>query len=338
MRRIASAAVSVALMITGVFATPASAGSETACDPPDPPCWHVQVGSGGLTGGAFDGRAGNAFYPGTIAVHAGDRIVFTPVSPHTVTFNPPPTFKFVLFAPTHSAGTLDSPTAFVNSGFNPFAPPSPFTLTVDAGLPAGSYKYICLLHVGMSGTVNVLSGELPRTDAEYGAIAQREIARDLATAAKIAAEARENNDDEDGAPTVSVGVGNNRVTNLRFFPSPITIHVGQTVTFLKTHDPTEPHTVSFGPPPPPLVPPELAELFPAGSTTTGNPFTTLVHSGWLQTKKQVDFYAFASSPFPLRPVVARTKFKVTFTAIGEYDYICAIHDDAGMKAKVIVVR
>jgi len=327
MQRIATAAVSAALMITGVFATPASA--TTTCDPPN--CWHIQVGSDGFTGGAFDGRGGNAFYPGTIAVHPGDRIVFTPVSPHTVTFNAPPIFKFFLFAPTASSGTLGSPGDLVNSGFNPGAPPSPFTLTVGGGLPPGSYKYICLLHRGMSGTVNVLplSERLPKTDAEYGVIASREIARDLATAAEIAAEARENNEDEDGAPTVSVGAGNKRVTNLRFFPSTVTIHVGQTVTFVKTHDPTEPHTVSFGP----EVGPPPREFFPAGPITTASP-STQVHSGWLLTKEQVDFYGFASSPFA--SVVARTKFKVTFTAAGEYDYICAIHDEVGMRAKVIV--
>ena len=52
------------------------------------------------------------------------------------------------------------------------------------------------------------------------------------------------------------------------------------------------------------------------------------------TQKQIDFYGFASSPFSA--VVARTKFKVTFTAAGVYDYICAIHDDVGMRARVIV--
>lgn len=323
MRRIASAAVSAALMVTASLATPASATSGTT--------WHVQVGSGGFTGGAFDGRAGNAFYPGTIAVHPGDTVVFTPVSPHTITFNPPPVFKFFLFAPTASSGTLGSPGDFVNSGFDPTAPPSPFTLTIGGSLPPGRYKYICMLHLGMSGTVKVLplSEATPKTDAEYGAIASREIARDLATAAEIAADARENDEDEDGAPTVSVGAGNKRVTNLRFFPSTVTVHLGQTVTFQK-NDPTEPHTVSFGPEPGP--PP--AEFFPAGPTTTGSP-STQVHSGWLLTQKQVDFYGFASSPFA--SVAAKTKFKVTFTAAGRYDYICAIHDQAGMKATVIVL-
>jgi plastocyanin len=322
MRRIAAAAVSAGLMITTIFATPASATST--------PPWHVQVGSGGFTGGAFDGRGGNAFYPGTIAVHPGDKILFNLVSPHTVTFNAPPVFKFALFSPTASAGTLAKPGDFVNTGFDPTAPPSPFTLTIGGSLPPGSYRYICMLHSGMAGTIKVLplSERLPKTDDEYAAIASREIARDLATAAEIAAEAKENDEDEDGSPTVSVGAGDRRVTNIRFFPATVRIHVGQTVTFVKTHDPTEPHTVSFGP----EVGPPPTEFFPAGPTTTGSP-STQVHSGWLLTQKQVDFYAFAASPFP---VAARTKFRVTFTAPGEYDYICAIHDQAGMRAKIIV--
>jgi plastocyanin len=185
--------------------------------------------------------------------------------------------------------------------------------------------------MGMAGTIDVLplSESLPKTDAEYGSIASREIAKDLETAAEIAAEANQN--DEDGGPTVSVGAGNKRVTNLRFFPSTLNIRVGQTVTFLKTHDPTEPHTVTFGA----EVGPPPAELFPAGPTSTGSP-STQVHSGWLQTQKQVDFYNFASGGPPWSAVVARTKYKVTFTAPGVYDYICAIHDDAGMRATVIV--
>src|SRR5437867_2422126 len=194
MRRIVTAAVSAALMITASFAAPASATGAT---------WHVQVGSGGFTAGAFDGRGGNAFYPGTIAVHPGDTVLFNPVSPHTITFNAPPVFKFFLFAPftpTHSAGTLASPSDFVSSGFDPAAPaPSPFTLTIGNSLPPGSYKYICMLHLGMAGTIDVLplSESLPKTDAEYGAIASREIARDLETAAEIAAEANQNDEDED---------------------------------------------------------------------------------------------------------------------------------------------
>jgi len=33
-----------------------------------------------------------------------------------------------------------------------------------------------------------------------------------------------------------------------------------------------------------------------------------------------------------------TRFRVTFTAPGTFNYICALHDDLGMKGTVIVHR
>src|SRR5207244_8474431 len=88
-----------------------------------------------------------------------------------------------------------------------------------------------------------LSQAPPKSRAQYDASAQREIARDLDTLADLAAKA--NKRDEDG-PIVLAGAGDKRVSNLRFFPATINVRVGQTVTFLKTKDPTEPHTVTFG--------------------------------------------------------------------------------------------
>jgi len=32
-----------------------------------------------------------------------------------------------------------------------------------------------------------------------------------------------------------------------------------------------------------------------------------------------------------------TRFRITFTKPGAYPYICALHDDLGMKGKVIVL-
>jgi plastocyanin len=206
------------------------------------------------------------------------------------------------------------------------APGDSYKLTFN--VPAGRYKLICGLHLGMTETIDVLpaSESLPNSDAQYQAIAQREIARDLATAAEIAADARENDEDEDGTPTVFAGAGNRRVTNLAFFPSTVTIRVGQKVAFLKTQDPTEPHTVLFGIEPSGEVAPLIAS---GGNTYNG---TGTVNSGFLSTKAQYHYYQLTGTPLP----VAVTKFTVTFTKAGTWDYICALHDGAGMRGKVIV--
>jgi plastocyanin len=225
---------------------------------------------------------------------------------------------------------ITSATQRANSGIFGFGPGDAYTLTFTSSLPAGSYTVICGLHLGMTETIHVLppSAALPKNDAEYRAIAQREIARDLAALAEIAADARENNEDEDGSPGVLVGAGNKRVSNLRFFPEAITVHVGQTVTFLKTQDPTEPHTVTFGTEPADPV----AQLMAYGGSTYSG--TENISSGFMSTKAQYNFFQLTGTPLP----VALLKYKVTFTAVGDFSYICVLHDGAGMRGTVHVVR
>src|SRR5437870_9362752 len=169
----------------------------------------------------------------------------------------------------------------------------------------------------MTEVIDVLprSQPLPKADAQYGAIAQAQITRDLATAADIAAEAAQGTVAVVGCPRVLVGAGNKRVSNLRFFPQTPTIHVGQTITFLKTHDPTEPHTVTFGP----ENPDPFLQLLPSGGNTYDG--TGTVNSGFLSTKKQYAYYQLAGV-FP----PPTTRFRVTFTRAGTYGYICALQD------------
>ena len=272
---------------------------------------------------------GNRFYPGAVSVRAGDSIVFTPIGPHTITFNRPPAPLFALFAPinaTPSAGTISSPFGTVSSGF---IVGDTYTLTFSPTVSPGRYTLICGLHIGMTETVDVLSAsaDLPKTDAQYTALAQQQIARDLATQADIAAEAREDSDDEDGHPTVLVGAGNSRVTNLRFFPAVVTVHVGKSVTFLKTQDPTEPHTVTFGAEPADPI----AQLMARGGSSYSG--VEDVSSGFMSTKAQYAYYQLAGLPLP----VALTKYRLTFTKVGDFPYFCAIHDGVGMRGTVRVI-
>jgi plastocyanin len=328
MRRFMTSAVAAALAITASFSSPSLAST--------PNTWHVQGGSIAFDASGPSG-GGNRFYPSEVSIHAGDNIVFSPIGPHTVTFNRPPLPLFALFAPinaTPTAGTISSPSVPVSSGFIGTAPGDTYTLTFAATLSPGRYFVICGLHLGMTETINVLpsSAALPKTDAQYTAIAQREIARDLATTAEIASDGLENDEDggedEDGAPTVFVGLGNHRVTNLRFFPQSITVHVGQTVRFLKTKDPTEPHTVTFGAEPADPI----AQLMARGGSTYSG--TEDLSSGFMSTRAQFAFYHLAGLPLP----VALTRYRLTFTRVGDFQYFCAIHDEVGMRGIVHVVR
>jgi plastocyanin len=226
---------------------------------------------------------------------------------------------------------LSNPGDRVNSGFAGGPPGASFTVTFASTLPAGSYKFICALHFGMTETVDVLptGAALPKTDAEYGAIAQAEITRDLASLDRINAEATENVEDEDGNPKILVGAGNDRVSNLRFYPASVTVRVGHSITFLKTKDPTEPHTVTFGDAFDPNNP--LAEFVASGGSRYDG--TGIANSGWLSTRDQYNFFQLAGTPLP----VALTKYRLKFTRVGDFPYICAIHDPVGMVGIVHVV-
>ena len=115
------------------------------------------------------------------------------------------------------------------------------------------------------------------------------------------------------------------MTNLRFFPASITIKVGQTVRFVKTHDPTEPHTVTFGP----ESPDPLIQLLPSGGNAYDGTGTT--NSGLLSTRRQFAYFQLAGTP-----LTQVTTFDVKFTKSGTYPYICELHDEIGMVGQVIV--
>ena len=321
MRRIMAAAISAALSVTALFASPALAAGQT---------WHVQQGY--LT---FDGSGpsggGNRFYPATISIHQGDSIEFAPMGAHTVTLFRPAGPLFILFGPigaSPTAGTASTPGAPVNSGIIGDSPvPTTFTLTFAATLPAGTYNVICGLHIGMSETVNVLpvGATLPNTQADLDTARDTQIATDRAAQAEALSDATDS--DEDGDATVHAGIGTERTTAVRFFPASITVHVGDKVTFLKRSDPTEPHTVTFGAEPPDPI----AQLLPReGKTYSG---TENISSGFLSTRAQDEYYQLAGTPLP----IGLTKYKIRFTAVGDWPYICAIHDVIGMRGVVHVV-
>ena len=322
-RIVSTGALAVVLSLSGIVGSPALATAEPTHT------WQVQAGSLPIFDGAgFPRGFGNRFYPAAIAIHQGDSVTFTPIGPHTITYNRPPFPVFALFAP-FGGTTLANPNQSLNSGFIGDVP-STFTVTFASTLPAGRYEFICSLHIGMSETVDVMPAraELQRTDADYSAIAQREMTRDLATVERVNAAATEDLEDEDGNPTVFVGIGTKRVTNVRFYPSRITIHKGQTITFLKTEDPTEPHTVTFGPEPAD----PLLQLLPRGGPNYSGGPTEQASSGFLITDEQFAYYHLAGTPFR-----ALTSYRLTFTNTGDFKYFCALHDVIGMVGSVHVV-
>jgi plastocyanin len=102
------------------------------------------------------------------------------------------------------------------------------------------------------------------------------------------------------------------------------------------HDPDEPHTNTFGTEPPPN------EQFPPSSNVTVDSDGALhavitapgesVHSGFIEQALE-DEFGVLSNTLAANP----TRFRVTFTQAGTYNYKCVLHDNLGMVGKVIVL-
>jgi plastocyanin len=102
----------------------------------------------------------NRFFPGAIEIKAGGTVTWKSVSvidPHTITFEPPFTApedpRAIPPAGVKVGGSYT--TGFTNSGVLGPTPPFPGD-TFSLRFPKkGSYNYLCGLHPGMVGTVNV---------------------------------------------------------------------------------------------------------------------------------------------------------------------------------------
>ena len=102
----------------------------------------------------------NQFAPETVSVKVGQTVTWkdaSPYMPHTVSFQPP--FKSPnepnAFLPAGAKSGSGFPGGVAHSGIFGPAPAFPvngFSLTFTK---AGTYPYLCLLHPGMAGTVQV---------------------------------------------------------------------------------------------------------------------------------------------------------------------------------------
>jgi len=133
-----------------------------------------------------------------------------------------------------------------------------------------------------------------------------------------------------GENVTITGAGSQAVSLMRFVRDTIDVRVGDTVEWASL-EPSINHTVTFGTEPADPRPPStnvLPTSDGARQAVIGSPADS-VNSGFLTPAPQ-DRAGLAESP----PGV--TRFRVTFTSPGTFNYICAIHDQLGMKGTVIV--
>ena len=303
-----------------------------------------------------------AFLPNEMWIHAGDSITWTFPSneKHSVTFlkggQLRPTFAAGCSSGTPPNGTTADGSSFdgtncVNSGLIN-TPGSTYTVNFPT---VGNFVIVCLLHTNQSGTIHVLSASLPLPhDQDFydrqAAIEQRQLLhdRDGGLNAKLREDTAQGSDDDsphshNDMHVVVMGAGEyvptpggaQSVSNMRFGRESITIHAGQTVEWASSD--VSGHSVQFGagdfsPLDPKSASPDVVfSQDPDGVLHAVLPSTSdNLYSGKIAPASQERTGLGQLAP-------GATRFRVTFVTPGTYPYICAYHDEIGMKGEVIVL-
>jgi plastocyanin len=295
-----------------------------------------------------------AFLPNELWIHINDSIRWTLASTeiHTVTFLTPGQVRPPFFGPQFGVpvgcpGSTPDGSSFdgskcVNSGvlgsFDNIVGPQTYSVKFPS---AGNFKLVCLVHFDMTGSIHVLNASetLPYEQDFYNREAQTDGTALVAGASRLASVGLAEDNDGGPAGKVTAGVGATVTTSgagsqtealMRFLQELIVIRVGGTVEWTNL-DPSTPHTVTFGTEPAdPRVPSNNVTATSDGArhavigTTSDS-----VNSGLLTL-------AFQDRPNLAQSPLGVTRFRITFTSPGVFNYICALHDNLGMKGTVIV--
>src|SRR5579884_2460327 len=178
MKQIAYVACAAVLLLAGC------GGGDNNSTPPQikqqPATWTVQAGASDST----QALQALQFYPSTITIDEGDSVVwqYPAGEPHTVTFlgpqaTPPPPNDPNDAAP--AGGSTYDGTTYTSSGFLLLG--QSYKLTFPK---AGTYKYYCLIHGEMVGTVVVqpAGSKYPQSTIQISAIINTSSAADLQSA------------------------------------------------------------------------------------------------------------------------------------------------------------
>jgi len=219
------------------------------------------------------------------------------------------------------------------------------------------------VHVNMTATIHVLDASvpLPHDQAFYDAEGAKQAQALLTDRDGTPRTVREDPHDAGGegsmhshhnmvtvatGEVISTPGGISSVTVMRFMQPRITIHAGETVEWDSSD--VSGHTVTFGTEPPnvtPQTPPSTNVFADADGARHAIIYSTSdsVHSGFIAqagherigiAQAAPPTAPLVSPPLPAGPV---TRFRVTFMSPGVYPYICAFHDQLGMKGEVIVL-
>ena len=294
---------------------------------------------------------GNAFYPKAVSVRAGDKVAFEIAGLHNVIFPA----KGEQVAPFHAADTA-APVAGVKDAagagfwFNgqpnwaldmaQLAPGGDGKVDGKAldgsgvfagqGAPPeyvvsfprkGTYRYLCSIHPGMKGKVEVLpKGAKAPSKAKDAKAVKKQVAKTVELAGKLAARTPQGR-------VVRAGNDKKEVAFFAFSPGVRSVKAGQSVTFEMAKGSTEMHDVVFGPQAvleaaaAAFISPNAAGLGydplsvyasdPGGLVLDGaNHGNGFANTGLLDADRR--------TPFP-------SSAEVTFAKAGSYPFICTVH-------------
>jgi plastocyanin len=303
-----------------------------------------------------------AYFPSRIRIHVGDSVHFVQNSNeiHTVTFlggqplpdlivpaarqqlpeTPSPlVFNPQVVARSAEPVSIGAAATWANSGIMGREPgqSTSFDVTFTA---KGTYHYVCVVHGKMmAGRVKVVgdAAKVP-TRHRYAAIARQQLMRQLAMAPAVfrAADRHSKPATKNGDGTwthyVQLGYSRGQIGLMRFFPSRVRVHPGDTVKWSMTTHNDAPHTVTFlnGRPEPPLADPvpqqdgsvvlyvDPGTLFPSGTSPLTR--TGLYNSGLLNPVPGTSWSTIVGDVTP-----------------GTLRYICLLHDTSGMRGTLVVL-
>jgi plastocyanin len=300
------------------------------------------------------------FYPQTITINAGDTVHWklNSAEPHNVAFpkmgdkgpdlivTEGGTSQRLLFNPLAilpQGGPTYDGSALAGSGQLGGEPQFPTEWKLTFAQP-GTYVYFCDFHPMMTGVVIVQAAgaAYPKTQAQIDADAKAQLDADAAAALKAEASINATKPKPvdfrpDGTATfqIQVGYGDGILTWMRFNPTNLTVHVGDTVQWVQ-NDPMAPHNVMIVssdakepalvlPEPQTAGPPKLVlnpDAFgPAGAATYSG--KGLFNSGMMWGTKD--------------PTPGPRTYSLTFDTPGTYKYSCVLHASMGMVGQITVL-
>ncbi|MCJ7444416.1 MAG: plastocyanin/azurin family copper-binding protein [Methanotrichaceae archaeon] len=348
--------LALAVFISGAFAQVQHAEAAKT----SPVTWTVLVGGEAAIEPQEYGPSGAwqfmRFYPENITINVGDKIVWKleGSEPHTVTFPIPGEKIPDLIIPENNSSQrlLFNPLAILQQGgatYNGKTLTGSGQLDVQPNFPReynltftkpGDFGYFCAFHSMRKGGVVVqpTGTPYPKTQKQIDLETAKLLAADVEAALK--ATLKTGNVSTRSGPNgtiiheIKLGYGNGSIALMRFIPTDLTIHAGDTVEWTRG-DVETPHTITFlsGGKEPELV---LVEPQQSGSPKfVLNPVVLMPTEG--KVYNGTNYFNSGAIWGIMVPLPGPQNYSLTFDKPGTYEYICIFHDYMGMKGQISVV-